>query len=177
MDPISIAAIVTAFLTAAVTSAGQSAGSQVVDLIFNKFEQSGKQETLQPVVQAQGKVSEADKEQLQTALATDIENDPPFGEQVIDAVNTGLAQRPSLADAITHVVGNWWGLSPQQELAQKGRCPIGGEILIFPRYFNADGTEIRRGAFNTRGFGGLPRSTIAGCRRGHRWPVFAITSH
>jgi len=173
MDPFSIAAIGMTFLTAAAAGAGQSAGSNVMDLVFKRFEASGEQETFQRIVKTQGKIPEAVKEQAQTDLAVEIEKDPAFGAQVVEAVNADLTQRPDLADYITHVVGNWWDLSPQQERAQRSKCPIGGETLwTSPRYLGPDGTEIEGAAFNL--FSALPRSAMAECRRGHQWPVFAI---
>lgn len=174
MNPLTIANIVTLFLTAATTSAGTSAGTNLINLLFKRFERSGKQEARQSVEEIQKKPFEADKEPLRIAVATEAEKDPTFGGQVIDALNTDLVEHPSLVNSIVQVVGDWWNLSSQQEVAQKGKCPIGGEILVLPRYLNPDGTEIEGAIFNLRGFGGLPHSTIAECRRRHQWPVFAV---
>jgi hypothetical protein len=177
MDPITIAAIATVFLTAAASSAGHSTGSHVMDMVFERFEASGKQATLQPFVKTQGKLPEADKEQARTDLTVEIEKDPAFGAQVVEAVNAKLTQRPDLAESITHVVGRWWDWSPQQEKAQSGKCPIGGEILFLPRFLRPDGTEIKGAAFNLLGFSKMPRSAVAECRRGHQWSVFAIKGY
>jgi hypothetical protein len=111
---------------------------------------------------------------VQTELAVEMEKDPAFGTQAVEAVNADLAQRADLAESIAHVVGRWWNWSPQQGEAQAGKCPIGGETLWFPRFLRADGTETKGAAFNPRGFSRLPRSAIAECRRGYQWPVFAI---
>lgn len=176
MDPFTLATIATVFLTAAATSAGQSVGTRVVDLVFKRFELSGKQQALQPFGQPASAPSEAARAEVQADLTKEIEQDPAFGAQVVEAVNAELQERPELADAITDLVGDWWGLSQAQKRARRGRCPVGGEILIFPTYLNSDGTEIPGAAFNVRSFSGLPPSTIAECRQGHRWPVFAITN-
>jgi len=64
-----------------------------------------------------------------TAQARRIKELYAYRCQICGTRLEGLAD---LADYITHMVGNWWDLSPQQERAQRSKCPIGGETLWAP---------------------------------------------
>lgn len=151
---------------------GSRAGSRMTDTIWPKFEVSGKQEVLSPLLEGRGAPS--DERQVNDHLAAEMRRDPTFKSEVIKAVNAECRNQPDLVSLFLSVPEQLFGWSPEQKKAQRGRCPVGNELLILPSYYNADGTPILGGVWQW--WSQFPRTAVAKCRRGHRWPVFAITS-
>jgi len=149
---------------------GSSAGSRVAATIWPKFEASSKQAVLKPILEGRG--TKTNEQQVRTHLAAEMTKDPTFKSEVIAAVNAECRDQPTLVSLFVSLPEQLFGWSPEQKKAQRRRCPVGNELLIFPSYYNADGTPIPGGTF--KWWSQFPRTAIAECRRGHRWPVFAL---
>lgn len=167
-----IATIVIELLKNVAATVGQGLGSRVLELIAPPMEASGKKDALRPILE--GTSGAVEEDLVKEELAAQMRKDPAFAGKAAEAVNADLAERPDLIGLLASIPQHLFGLSKQQVMVQdKSRCPVGGEpIWLPPRYFNDDGTEIQGGAF--KWWSSLPRTAVAQCRDGHRWPVFAI---
>lgn len=174
MEPFSLAVLLIAFLKSAVSSAGgeigKAAGQRIAQELFPAVEGTGDEAAL--VALAEGTAPPAAEQRLQQHVAARVSQDPAYGQQLQGSLNQALHDAPGLADLLPTSVQQLFGLSDQQTVAQRGRCPVGGELLFMPSYFDGQGNPLSRAPLAS--FFAFPRSAWAQCRRGHRWPVFAV---
>ncbi len=171
LEPLSLAVLAIAFLKSAVSSAGsevgKAAGVRIGEMLFPRADAQG-QQSLAAV--ADGRASPQQEEVATQVVAAEVQRDPVLGQQLQTTINEAVQADPSLADLLPGAAQALFGLSDAQRMAQRSRCPIGGERLwVPPSYFDGQGRALS--AF--RSFSSYPPSTWAQCRQGHRWAVFA----
>lgn len=165
MDPLSLAALAAAFFGAVASGAGEvvgkEVGSRVAEWIGVRFP------------------STPDEAAVERELADEFKREPTATIEVRKAIDEDARADPLLVAAVEArrpgLLQMTFGLSPEQARAQRGRCPVGGEWLWTPKYYNGNGEQIRGGGLLT--FGAMrkvSRSAYAICGKGHRWPVFAV---
>jgi hypothetical protein len=173
MEPFGLAVLAIAFLKSAFSSAGdevgKAAGQRIAQALFPAVQGTSDEGTL--VAMAQGTAQPAAEQRIQQHVVSRASNDPAYGTQLQDSLNQALREAPGLADALPAAAQKLFGLSNEQTAAQRGKCPIGGEMLIFPSYFDGQGNPLSIAPLGS--FFSFPRSAWARCRRGHTWSVFA----
>jgi hypothetical protein len=174
VEPFSLAFLAIAFLKAAVAGAGgaigKAAGDRVSQALFPAVQGTGQEVALGAV--ASGTAPPAVEQELQQQVTSRVSQDPAYGQQLQASLNHALREAPGIADLLPTAVQQLFGLSDEQTVAQRGKCPVGGELLFLPSYFDGQGNALSRAPLG--GFFSFPRSAWAQCRRGHRWPVFAV---
>jgi hypothetical protein len=174
VEPFSLAILAIAFLKSAFSSAGtevgKAAGQRIGQALFPAVEGTGKEGALEAV--ASGAAPSSVEQELEQHIAAKVSQDPAYGQQLQSTLNQTLHDAPGLADLLPNAAQQLFGLSDQQARAQRGRCPVGGELLFMPSFFDGAGRQLSRAPLGS--FFSFPRSAWAQCRRGHKWPVFAV---
>lgn len=174
MEPFSLAILAIAFLKSAFSSAGtevgKAAGQRIGEVLFPAVQGTSQEVTLKAV--AAGTAPPATEQHLAEHLAEKVRQDPAYAQRLQSTLDETVREAPSLADLLPNAVQQLFGLSEEQAVAQRGRCPVGGEMLLLPSYFDGAGRQLARAPLG--GFFSFPRSAWAQCRRGHRWQVFAV---
>lgn len=156
VDPLS-----TVFIAALVTGAGTEVGKRLIGEIWGVFKAEGKEQVLEKL---QHNPTTQDTLQAQQQLTTSLQRNPALAAQLRSALT--YAERRIQANP--KMGRQTWGRTKEEMIYKKtSRCPIGGEWLWMPHYFDMTGRDVYL-LIKANG------QVIGECEQGHRWFVFDL---
>lgn len=160
-DPFTLGLLLVTFAK----SFADEAGSRTADMVFDAANRSH--------------AHQMPTDQLVQAAAARIGESNGFAQRAAAAINSDIVSFPRAAQGVVEgtpgLLQALLGISSAQAVAQSGKCPVGGHLMLTPAYLLPDGSSVS--PLTT--FASLRRKSPlmrARCSKGHLWQVFPVVA-